>query len=720
MSLEVILTTDRYDRDVAGRDLLDTLQAPSLSAVLSASIFYYDFPTYGDYEAQIHTPSALLLSPRHGVIAIRALSSIEMASGNLGSISKVEEEISQFCSILIGRLLKSKQLRKGVAALKFDVTPIIYAPGLSSAVAVPDEIGSLVFTSREGLTSYLSEKDAGVALSVTELAEARSVIEGAKALTRPIKREVINPDQQRAAAALVRLESDIANFDEKQRRAALSTVTGPQRIRGLAGSGKTVILAMKAAHLHLTNPEARILITFYTKSLNETIRTLVTKFYRHYKDEDPNWALIHVRHGWGGGRKAGVYHDACMRAGIESLSFPIAKQRAGGGDPFDFACSSYLQQAAGEQQFYDYFLIDEGQDFPSSFYQLAYRITKGDRDKKNIVWAYDELQNILDVKIRSPEELFGADDAGALVSLDRSSANLPRGAENDIVLSKCYRNQREVLVVAHALGFGVYGQLVQMLESADHWGDVGYEVKEGDFTRPGSHVVIERPERNSPLSIGDVSGYPIIGCYVAQDLIAECSWAVSQVKSFLAGGLNPHDIVVVCLDDRNVRYYFKEISSILAAAGVGSHNLSADSFSELPFFAEGRVTLSTIYKAKGNEAPAVIVVGLDGAGRRTRAGRNKVFTALTRSKAWVRVSGMGDIAVGLMNEISEALAKFPNLEFVMPDLSKINFIQRDLGRKQAAIKKIRDQYLKQLQAEGFTEDEALGLLEEGNGPTRNR
>ncbi|MGV7165407.1 DEAD/DEAH box helicase [Xanthomonas citri] len=719
MALEVILTTDRYDRDVAGRELLDALQRSPMDLVLNGAVFYYDFPTYGDYEAQIHTPSALLLSPKHGVIAIRALSSIEITSGNQGALIDVEEEISQFCSILIGRLLKSRQLRRGVASLKFEVTPIIYAPGLSATIDLQEESGLPVITSMASLGSFFDEIS-NPNLSLDELAEARSVIEGAKALTRPVKRSVGDPASQRAAVALVQLESEIANFDEKQRRAALSTVAGPQRIRGLAGSGKTVILAMKAAHLHLTNPAAKILVTFYTKSLNETIRSLITKFYRHYKDEDPDWTLVHVRHGWGGGRKPGVYHDACVRAGVESLSFPLARQRGGLSDPFDYACTMYLQQAVGDQAYYDYFLIDEGQDFPSSFYRLAYNVTKGGRDRKNIVWAYDELQNILDVKIRSPEELFGADATGELISLDRSSANLPRGAENDIVLSKCYRNQREVLVVAHALGFGIYGQLVQMLESADHWGDVGYEVKMGDFNVPGSSVVIERPAKNSPLSIGAVEGYPIIDCFIAQNLDAECAWAVAQVRSFISGGLNPHDIVVVCLDDRNVRYYFKEISSLMAAANISSHNLSADSFSDLPFFAEGRVTLSTIYKAKGNEAPAVIVVGLDGAGRRTRAGRNKVFTALTRSKAWVRVSGMGEIASGLVQEIAVAMQEFPNLRFAMPDLTKINFIQRDMGKKQAALKKIRDQYLKQLQAEGFTEDEAMDLLEERNGATRGR
>lgn len=719
MALEVILTTDRYNRDVAGRGLLASLQAPPIAEELRGAVFYYDFPTYGDYDAQIHTPSALLLSASHGVFAIRALSEIEIASINNGALIDIEDEISQFCSILIGRLLKSRMLRRGVSSLKFEVIPLIYAPGLQIDNSRLDQLEFPLITSMERLHAIIRDNANG-GLSEDEMAEARSVIEGAKALTRPIKRALTDPNTQRAAAALINLESDIANFDEKQRRAALSTVSGPQRIRGLAGSGKTIILAMKAAHLHLTNPDAKILVTFYTKSLNETIRGLITKFYRHYKDEDPNWSLIHVRHGWGGGRKPGVYHDACVRAGFDSLSFPAARQACGNSDPFEFACADYLKKVDCDQEYYDYFLIDEGQDFPSSFYRLAYAVTKGGRDKKNIVWAYDELQNILDVKIRSPEELFGSDQQGAVVSLDRSSVNLPRGTANDIVLSKCYRNQREVLVVAHALGFGVYGQIVQMLESADHWVDVGYEVTSGNLDLPGSRVVVERPVGNSPLSIGNVDGYPVIDKFLAPSLDAEVSWAVSQARSFVAGGLNPHDIMIVCLDDRNVRHYFKMISSGLAEAGINSHNLSVDSYSDLPFFAEGRVTLSTIYKAKGNEAPAVIVVGLDGAGRKTRSGRNKVFTALTRSKAWIRVSGMGDIAAGLIGEIDVALRNFPALTFEMPDIRTIDIVQRDIGKKQLAIQKIRDQYLRKLKDEGFTEDEALNLLEEGDGSTRSR
>ena len=720
MAVEVILTSDRFESDPAGRELLDAISDTSLDGLLQQSVYYYDFPSYSDYDVAVHTPSGLLLSPRLGILAVRAISEFELASGNYGSLVEVEEEISQFCSILIGRLLKSRVLRTGVSRLSFDVTPVIYAPGFADIVD-REEVDCDVITSKDALVSYLESASSSVVLNGAQLLEARSVIEGAKALVRPTKRVVENPSVQRAAAALVKLESEIANFDQKQRRAALSTVPGPQRIRGLAGSGKTVILAMKVAHLHLTNPKANILITFFTKSLNDTIRSLITKFYRHYRDLDPDWSMVHVRHGWGGANKAGVYADACRRAGVPPLTLTEARGIAKAGvEPFDAACQHLLGSAAVDS-FYDYVLIDEGQDFPSSFYRLAYSIARGGRDRKNIVWAYDELQNILDVKIRSPEELFGPDEKGQpLMSLDRSSRGLPRGAQNDILLSKCYRNQREILVVAHALGFGIYNETVQMLESAEHWEDVGYKVVSGDLTEVGSDIVIERPVENSPVSLEGVPGFPLIETHLARDFDGECHWAAEKVNELIVGGLNPHDVILISLDDREARSSFRQISQKLAGLRINSHNLLADPYSDPPFFVEGHVTLSTIYRAKGNEAPAVIVVGLDGAGRRTRQGRNKVFTAFTRSKAWLRVSGMGSIAKGLIEEISIATANFPQLKFKMPDLRQVEFIQRDLSQKQAQLKKIRDKYLTALREQGFTEEEANDLLQEDvGGPSRS-
>jgi superfamily I DNA and RNA helicase len=60
------------------------------------------------------------------------------------------------------------------------------------------------------------------------------------------------------------------------------------------------------------------------------------------------------------------------------------------------------------------------------------------------------------VRMRNAAELFGiGPDGEPRISLERAAAGLPSNFTNDTVLSKCYRNKREVLVTAHALGFGI-------------------------------------------------------------------------------------------------------------------------------------------------------------------------------------------------------------------------------------------------------------------------
>ena len=696
MALDIIVTTNRISSDPVGRDLVAHLRREADALGLNEAVLYYDFPTYADYETVAHRPDALLLSPRHGIIAIRVASETER-----GRWSAFDESLNQFCSILIGRLLKSRSLRASRSTLDFGVVPLLFLPGAQAPA--PRDVDSEVATSFDGLERALERHRRGTALVPDALAEARSVVEGAKALVRPQKRSVPDPVALPFAAALSALEAEIANFDQQQRRAAIVTFAGPQRIRGLAGSGKTVILAMKAAHLHLTRPDDRLLITFYTKSLRNTLTTLITKFYRHYKDEEPDWDHIHIRHGWGSGKVAGVYADACRRQERIPLTFMGAKSRASGGDPFDFACRTLLQDVQIEP-YYDHVLIDEGQDFPSGFYELCYALTKGQRNERSIIWAYDELQNLFNVTLRSPEQLFGTDaDGQPRVSLDRSADLLPAGATNDTVLSKCYRNQREVLVVAHALGFGIYGHLVQLLESRDHWQDVGYEVISGNF-EIGRPVRILRPAENSPSVLASPPGAPLIAARSLGSFPDEVTWIANGIQAFLRGGLNPDDVLVVCLDDVNARMYFRDLSAELASRDVSTNNIIAP-YTEPPFSVPGHVTLSTVYRAKGNETAVVFAAGVDAVAPMTRSGRNKLFTAFTRAKGWLRVSGVGPRAMALVREIEEARKRFPHLEFRMPDLRQVELIQRDLSAKQAKLTKIKQEYVKRLKDEGFSDEE---------------
>lgn len=703
MTIDILVTSERLQDDPLGRDLIESLKNSGTPLVDYESALYYDFPIYSDYEGVDHKPDILILTKNCGILAIKLISSVQSEREATQSLFMMDDSLNQFCSILIGRLLKSKILRKNRSQLAMPVTPIIFCDS-SEADRIFDNSDSEVISSVQALFELLTTLEENL-IDDASFDEARSVIEGAKALTRSNKRIVENPEKHLAASALANLESEIANFDQKQRTAALITINGPQRIRGLAGSGKTIILAMKAAHLHMTRPNEKILLTFNTKSLKSSIKNLVTKFFRHYKEVDPDWKNIHIIHGWGGASANGAYSDACRRAERIPLTFGAARNLAPAGvDPLEFACQDLMRKEDIEP-FFDHVLIDEGQDFPAGFYELCFKLTKGGRDSKNIVWAYDDLQNILNVKMRSPEELFGIDEDGeARVSLERAASGLPFNFTNDTVLSKCYRNQREVLLTAHALGFGIYSHIVQLLESVDHWIDVGYEVASDEYST-GSQIEIIRPIGNSPVSLQGEGLPPLIESFLAESLEEEVEWVASSIQFFLSQGLNPEDIIVVALDDRHMKVYFKALSASLASMGISTNNIHADPYSDPPFSIPEKITLSTIYRAKGNEAAVVHVLGIDATALRLRGERNKIFTAFTRTKAWLRVSGMGGSTAKVIEEMRQAESNFPALRFVMPDLSRLDTIQRDLSLRAIKAKQIKTEYLEKLALEGLTEED---------------
>ena len=685
--------------------MITYLQSQETELGLQNAVLYYDFPAYVDYETETTRPDILLFSPSYGFTTIRFVNdSLFVRSGE--SVDQIDSGLNDFSSNLYSRLLRSRELRRSRTQSKIEVHPILFDQTTENhAQAQEEQLESDVCSSfeqfRELLLSYQND-----GLDDRVVAEARSVVEGAKALTKPQKRIVEDPEKQPLALVLSELEAEIANFDQKQRNIALVDVGGPARIRGLAGSGKTIILAMKVAHLHLNDPSKMILITFLTKSLRATIKSLITKFFRHYSENDPNWAKIHIRHGWGGSTIPGVYSDAASRANKRPITYSQARSLPGGRrNPFSAVCGELLSAVGSIEPYYDHVLIDEGQDFPASFYELCFHLTKGDRDRKSIIWAYDELQDIMNVKIRQPEELFGIDEDGQpRISLDRSASRVPPGATNDAILEKCYRNQRDVLVSAHALGFGIYGEIVQLLESADHWKDVGYEVLTGPL-EVGKEVCVRRPDRNSPVHLREIEDFQLISHFAADNPDSEFEWVTRSIEAFITRGLAPEEIVVISLDDRNAKFYLNTLSERLALVNIATNNIIADPYNEPPFVRTGKVTLSTVYRAKGNEAAAVFAVGIDAVNTQARDGRNKIFTAFTRSKAWLRVSGIGGQAQSIFTELDEALDGSPEMRFVMPDLQEIETIQRGLSRKQSKAKAAREEFVRKLKAAGYSDEE---------------
>ena len=132
------------------------------------------------------------------------------------------------------------------------------------------------------------------------------------------------------------------------------------------------------------------------------------------------------------------------------------------------------------------------------------------------------------------------------------------------------------------------------------------------------------------------------------------------------------------------RTHVKYISGYLTTIGTLLHKDGIDTFNHLTapytstrFSAENAVTLTSVNRAKGNECGAVFICGADIVfdEKDNVVLRDKLFTAMTRTKGWLYISGVGDSMDYLENEISLLKQNNFKLVFRQPDESDTKTIE---------------------------------------------
>jgi superfamily I DNA and RNA helicase len=670
-------------QDPSARELIRNLEDGRNILGLESSFLYFNFPLYKDEEEHSSKANVLLVSQNHGIILFECSDISHRVSEANKLLSETANKLEQTYTQIFSRLIRSPLLRKRPNELKFSFEQLVYIPNYRTG-QLP-LIGQYeyikVCNSFTQVAEHLNEKKLSRPIDDITFKEILAVLEGSKAIIKP-KERPLSKRLDTKGRILQEIEMEIANFDRDQKRAALNIIDGPQRIRGLAGSGKTIVLTWKAALIHLQHPEATIAYTFYTKSLYEFIQRLITRFYRQYSDKDPDWSKIHIRHAWGGRNVSGVYSDICNAHNIPATTFSEAKD-LGGNNPFDEVCKKLISNELNK--IYDYTIIDEAQDFPTSFYRLCLSVTKN----KRIIWGYDECQNILNIDIQDTKKTFGKDKNGQyLVDLSKS----PQGVNNDVVLHICYRNPREILIYAFALGLGLYNErILQMPENNDHWQDLGFNVLEGK-SKTDDSMKIERPIENSPLAKNKLlKSNEVFIVKTFQSADEESNYIAQEIASDIKSELLPEDILVISLDDRFARKYFDKLSMLLSKHNIHTYDLMSAPSISTTFSLKNHITLSTVYRAKGNEAGRVYVVGVDSAfmAKDSISSRNKIFTAMTRAKGWLTVTGMGKYAKAFEKEYEKVKETYPYFIFTMPDRTSLKTFQRDLNESQAEINYIQ-------------------------------
>ncbi len=621
--------------------------------------FFVGYPVVATGDDPITIP-ALLISPKIGLVAFDIAGRQEDLLPE--HLARRSDEIKLALKL---KLLRHRELVSG-AELSFPLNVVCFSPNWNPQDLLAHNVAT------EATLAAVLEKCAPFPEVLTPYINA--AIERVANLKPKAKRTNVSKLSSRGSV-LRNIESQIANLDAWQKSAAIELPSGPQRIRGLAGSGKTIVLALKASYLHGQNPKWNIAVTFHTRALKQQFVSLITRFYREDYSDDPDFDNLKVVHSFGSQSEPGIYSILCEYYKIPPRDFSYAKHTYGYGAAFQGICRELLDivEANPLPPIFDAILIDEAQDMPSEFLKLAFYAAKDHR----LVWAYDDLQNLGDYQLQSLKATFGTNQNGdPKVSLV-NERNQPR---QEIILPRCYRNTPWALVAAHALGSGIYRQENKIIQHPDDptlWTDIGYEVDSGDLEY-GKLVVLKRRSDATPQFFSEYitpdDAIQLTSFATDQEQLVACANAIEQ--NITQDELYPHDIVVVFPDALKAARRGSLLQRHLLDRGIRSH-VAGVTTSRDSFLIEGSVAISGPYRAKGNEAPMVYLLDAEfcAAGFELIKRRNILFTAITRSRAWIRVYGVGSMMNVLIDEFNRLKEHEYKLRFVVPTAEEMKQIR---------------------------------------------
>ena len=525
------------------------------------------------------------------------------------------------------------------------------------------------------------------------------VISGNTMLRKALPPRVSSQEQSRAVALEI-LQNRLYELDFQQEHIGKEIPPGVQRIRGIAGSGKTVLLCQKAAHMHLKHPDWDIAFVFFTRTLYEPIIELIDQWLRRFSNGEVHYDYqknqkLKVLHAWGAKNQPGLYSTICAEHGIRAKT-TIDTQEKQPNQALAELCKRLMEETKIDPLF-DAILIDEGQDLLAEdnfkyqnkqpIYWLAYQALRpvdvDNPEQKRLIWAYDEAQSLDTLKIPTTKELFGEE----LSNLLSQGTQYTGGIRKSEIMRRCYRTPGSILTAAHAIGMGLLRPqgMLTGITRAQEWQNIGYEVT-GKFT-PGHKITLQRPPENSPNPIEELWGESVLEFDIYDSRQAELEALAERIlHNVIEDNLKlSREILVIVLGSRTDAIELEnKAASFLIEQGIKIYIPTALELDEInpqwpnknpdKFWLEGGVTVSRVPRAKGHEADMVYVIGLDHVARNETdvSLRNQLFVALTRARGWVSLSGVGDYP--LYQEIRQVIDSEGNYNFTYK-----RPLKRDIG-----------------------------------------
>ena len=653
-------------------------------------IGYWRYPIFSKTGECRKEPDILIVDREFGIVVVEvkciAINQIESVNGHLWEFqnfyqkqgSPYKQAESQLYSLL-GYCDREETIRRQVRGRAIVALPFIsekewQKKGFDRLPNCPP----IIF--KEHLGTKLIEKiehssliQPGKNLNDEQWELLLAVVGGTPVLRKTLSKSItVAQDNKTRSSVINQLRERLYELDLQQQHIGLEIPPGAQRIRGIAGSGKTVLLCQKAANMHLKHPDWNIALVFFTRSLYDQIESLVDKWMRHYscgefdyKSNVQAQSKLRILHAWGANNRPGFYRLVCKENGEYPLGVRDTNYRQPNEGLADLS-KRLLEETEIEQKF-DAILIDEGQDLvvdpgelkyqdKQAIYWMAYQSLRPcdpeQLEQKRLIWAYDEAQSLDTLKIPTAKELFG-EELSQLISRGRQYKG---GINKSEVMHRCYRTPGEILIAAHAIGMGLMRPkgMLSGLTTKAKWENIGYEVQ-GTF-RERQQITLHRPPANSPNPIPTLWDESVIQFNTYSSRQEELTVLAENIKHNLEyDGLIPSRQILVLvlgstyeamnLETHVAEFLMQQGIDIFVPSGTRLNQLKPKYPNNDPdaFWYEGGVTVSRLHRAKGNEADMVYVIGCDNVAKDESNInlRNQLFVALSRARGWVSLSGTG-------------------------------------------------------------------------------
>ena len=600
----------------------------------------------------------------------------------------LKQKVSARAIVALPYITQEQWQAKGFDKLP-NCPPILFQDHLASSISVKE------------LITQTTPIIAGEVLTPTQWELLLAMLGGTSLYTPPYRHISCAPQSRRQIIQQVR--SRLNQLDLQQEKIAKQIPPGMQRIRGIAGSGKTVLLCQKAALMSVKYPEWQIALVFFSRSLYDFINQQIDKWKRYLTHDregyHPQTSNLKILHAWGSKQQPGFYSTICKATGTLPLAVPFTTSKKP-NEALAEACVRLLETKTIPQIF-DAVLIDEGQDLIANrwkyqdkqpFYWLVYQslrlVNPIHPQQRRLIWAYDELQSLDSLKIPDPGELFG-EELGHLVT-----GKYNNQINKTEIINRCYRTPHQIIIIAHAIAMGLLrkkGMLTGSIHAAE-WRALGYKIT-GNW-QPGNQITLQREHHNSPNLVPELWQGDMISFDRFASRQQELTVLAHKIKHNLTqDNLQPdREILIIVLGSfYDTAPLVKQTATFLINQGINIYLPTHSTFNclETPseqrnanqFWYSGAITISTIHRAKGQEADMVYLVGLDQIAHDESNIylRNQLFVALTRTRGWVNISGIGDYLlyqelsqlINSKNQIKFTVKRLPQRELTISDRASL-------------------------------------------------